>query len=171
MEAEILAKLNRGKELISHDEALELWDLIATTRHMMHRVRQQELRQYNVTPRQTAIMTIIKAIGDRATPAAITRRIFRKSHSVSEILTRMERRGLLRRVRDLERKNQVRVELTEKGNEAYSRALNRETMLRIMSALSAKEREQLRSTLQKLREAISRESGIEKDFLSFPLTH
>ena len=159
------------KDITLHDEDFNLWNLLAATRHMMHRARQQELRQYNISPRQSAVMVIVEAIGDKATPAAITRWTFRKSHTVSEILTRMEKQELLRKVKDMERKNQVRVELTAKGREVFSQSLKRESMHRIMSVLSPKEQEQLESSLRKLRKATLRELGIEKDFVFFPLSY
>lgn len=38
---------------------------------------------------------------------------------MSGLLDRMEKQGLVRKVNDLERKNPIRVAVTEKGEEAY----------------------------------------------------
>ena len=50
-----------------------------------------------------------QVIGYRVTPAEISRRLLRESHSISQILNRMENKGLVRWVKDLERKNLVRL--------------------------------------------------------------
>jgi DNA-binding MarR family transcriptional regulator len=64
----------------------------------------------------------------------------------------MEKQGLVRRVKDLSRKNMVRVELTEKGHEACNRSAKRESMYKILSSLSDEERQQLCLYLRKLRD-------------------
>jgi len=64
----------------------------------------------------------------------------------------MEKQGLVRRVRDLDRKNQVRIVITEKGQQAYNQSTRRKSIQRIMSALSDEERQQLKSFLQTLKD-------------------
>ena len=64
----------------------------------------------------------------------------------------MEKQGLVRKVKDLDRKNLVRVVLTEKGREAYYHSTKRESIHQIMSFLSEEERQQLRHCLQTLRD-------------------
>ncbi len=124
------------------------------------KARWEELAQYNVPPVQAAVLFIIQAIGYRATPAEISRWFFRQSHSVSELLSRMEKGGLVRKVKDLDRKNLVRVELTEKGRETYHQSMKRVSIHNIMSSLSEEEHQQLRSCLQKLRDKALKEIGI-----------
>ena len=45
--------------------------------------------------------------------------LLRECHSVHEILKRMEKDGLLKKINDPHRKNGVMVELTEKGFKTY----------------------------------------------------
>jgi DNA-binding MarR family transcriptional regulator len=143
------------------DKDYELWVLLAQAGEAMYKARQRELRRYNLSPRQSAVLFIIRAIGDKVTPAEISRWLLRESHSVSEIISRMEKQGLLKKVKDLDRKNLVRIELTEKGSEAYNRAIKRESIHKTMSALSDEERRQFSSTLKTIRDRAIQESGKE----------
>lgn len=126
--------------------------LMAQARDAVMKARRKELTRYHISPCQSAVLYYIQAIGEKAAPAEISRGIFRESHSISEILGRMEKQGLLRRVKDLSRKNMVRVELTEKGFEACNHSEKRASIDKIFSALSKEERQQLRSYLERLRD-------------------
>jgi len=145
----------------TEDKDYELWVLLTQAREAMYKARQHELRRYNLSPRQSAVLFIIRAIGDKVTPAEISRWLLRESHSVSEIISRMEKQGLLKKARDLDRKNLVRIELTKKGSEAYNQAIKRESIHKIMPALSDEERRQFSSTLRTIRDRALKESGKE----------
>ena len=80
---------------------------------------------------------------------------------MSEILNRMEKQGLVRKAKNLDRKNLVRVELAEKGIGAYNQSSRRESLHRIMSYLSDEERRQLNAILSTLRDRALREAGKE----------
>ena len=73
----------------------------------------------------------------------------------------MERKGLVRKVKDLEKKNMVRVAITEKGRQAYEQAAKRESIHRILSSISDDECEHLVACLQLLRDKALEEAGIE----------
>jgi DNA-binding MarR family transcriptional regulator len=136
----------------STDQDYRLWVLLNQVRDAVLRARQKELNQYNISASQAAVLLVIEAIGPKATPAEISRRVFRKPHSVSGILSRMEKKGLVRRLKDLDRKNLIRVVLTEKGREAYYQSTKQESIRQIVSSLSEEERQQLTSCLHTLRD-------------------
>ena len=79
----------------------------------------------------------------------------------------MEKKGLVRKVRDLDRKNLVRVSMTEKAQEIHSQSANSKSIHNIMSVLSEDERKQLRTYLEKLWEKAKEELGVEHD-MPFP---
>lgn len=137
---------------ILDDFDYELWRLLFTTRRTILKAFQKELNQYGISARHAGILLAVQAIGDKATPVQIARWLFRERSSVCEILDRMEKQGLVRKVRDLGRKNLVRVSLTEKGREASYYASKRESIHRVMCVLSEEERQQLRYYLQMLRD-------------------
>ena len=136
----------------STDQDYRLWVLLNQVRDAVLKARQKELDQYNISASQAAVLLVIEAIGPKATPAEISRRVFRKPHSVSGILSRMEKKGLVRRLKDLDRKNLTRVVFTEKGREAYYQSTKRESIRQIMSSLPEEERKQLTSSLETLRD-------------------
>lgn len=135
---------------IIDDSEYNLWVLLQYTRDAIVRARQKDLKKYNISTRQGTVLLFVKATGEKATPADIARWLLREPHSISNLVSRMERDGLVRKVKDLRRKNMVRIELTDKGHKAYSQTTERRSIHEIMAALSEEEREQLRTSLHKL---------------------
>ena len=144
------------------DERYELWWLILHVRSVMYKARVADLARYNITPEQAAAMYLIKTIGPRVTPAQISRWMVREPHSISGLLQRMEKEGLIRKDKDLERKNLVRVTLTQKGENIYFQSAKRESIHRIMSVISDEECKELRAGLKKLGEKALEEVNLAK---------
>lgn len=136
---------------LSEDGIYELAVLLAQAREAMMKARQKELAPYNLSPRQSAVLLYLQATNGKATPSEISRGLFRESHSISEILNRMEKQGLVRKVKDLRRKNMVRIELTGKGREACNRSEKLASIKKMFSTLSNEEQQQLRFYLERLR--------------------
>ena len=156
------------KDLLSSDQELELWVLLGHARSSMYKVRRKELRRlYNISPNKSIVLLSLQIIGDKATPAQISRWLFREPHSISELLSTMEREGLVRKVKDLDRRDQLRVVPTEKGRELWHQILKIESIRRMMSCLSGKERQMLKSCLLKLRNSAVKELGPRYE-MSFP---
>ena len=137
---------------LSDDRDFEVWTLLSQASDAIFKAREKELNGNGFTAMEATALFIIQAIGDRATPAEISRWILREPHSVSGLLDRMERRGLIERTKDLEWKNMVRVTVTEKGKKAYEMSTERESIHNILSVLSAEECQQLSSCLRTLRD-------------------
>jgi DNA-binding MarR family transcriptional regulator len=104
---------------LSVDKDYALWVLLLQMRDAALKLREKELSQYGISPEQAGVLFIIHTIGNTATPVEISRWLLRKHHTVLGILGRMEKAGLVRKTKDPERKNLVRVTLTEKGRQAY----------------------------------------------------
>jgi len=141
------------------DKDYALWWLILQTRRSMHKVRARELFLIGITPEEAAVLFVVSRIGDTATPAEISRWILREPHSTSGLLERMRKDGLINKVKDLDKKNLVRVVITEKGQRAIQESRGRESIHKILSTLSLGERQQLSSLLLRLREAAIGELG------------
>ena len=149
-------------------EGFELWTLLHEAYDIISRVRDSELREAGISRIQSAVLFTVKTGIMPATPAAISRCLIRKPHAVSRLLDRMQRQGLVKKVKDLERKNMVRVVLTEKGEEAYCQSMNnRDAILRVMLAISQPERNNLRAYLERLRDKGLEELGL-KYYFPFP---
>ncbi|MFQ5996469.1 MAG: MarR family winged helix-turn-helix transcriptional regulator [Dehalococcoidales bacterium] len=146
----------------SEDQDYELWWLILHVRRAMRKLRAKELFQYGITPEEAAVLFVVQAIGDKATPAEIARYLLREPHTISGLLSRMVGDGLVRKTKDLARKNRVRVLLTDKGRKAYKQSTKRESVHRVMSCLSEEERQQLRAPLGKLCQKALEELGTDR---------
>mgnify|MGYP003681958247 CR=1 FL=1 len=141
--------------------------LLHQTADAIIRARENELRKIGISRMKAVVLFIVKAISGPATPAEIARWLFREPHTVSGILDRMERQGLIRKAKDLERKNMIRVVLTEKGEEAYHRSSEIKAIRNILSCLSQGEQDNLRAYLETLRKKALKELRVERS-LPFP---
>jgi DNA-binding MarR family transcriptional regulator len=151
-------KSRNMKKSHSTDKDFNLWVILEQARTAVGTARDKELYQYKVSFMKAAVLYIVDAIGSEATPAEISRWILRRSHSVSGLLERMEKDGLIKKAKDLPRRNLVRVTLTDKGKQTLKESLKRESIHNVMSVLSASEQEQLYSMLQKLRDRALKET-------------
>ena len=136
---------------IAVDRDLELWVLVRQVSDVMERVRERELREAGISLIQATVLFAVKAIKGPATPAEVSRWVVREPHTVSALLNRMEKQGLVRKIKDLERKNLVRIALTKKGEEAYRQSRRMKVIPKILSCLSLEERDNLRSYFEILR--------------------
>jgi len=155
------------KTNIPADPEYELWVLLHQACDAMIRARENELREIGISRMQAAVLFIVKAIDGPATPAEISRWLFREPHTVFGLLVRMEKQGLVRRIKDLERKNMVRVTITEKGEEAYRRSRKLKVIRTILSGLSPEQRDNLKPYLETLRKRALGKLGV-KHQLPFP---
>ncbi len=146
----------------------KLWVLLHQTRDAIFKARENELRPIGILPMQAAVLFIVKAIKGPATPAEIARWLFREHHTVSGLLNRMEGQGLVRKIKGYNRKNMIKVELTKKGEKAYIRSRELKSVYKIMSCLSAGEKDNLKNNLAALRNNALREAEANKQKRALP---
>jgi DNA-binding MarR family transcriptional regulator len=138
------------------DRDYNLWILLNHTRHAIYRARELELSQYGLTAEQGRLLYVVQVLGDAATPTEIAKHVFRVSHTISSLVDRMEKKGLVRRERDSHNKKIVRIALTAMGQDLLSQVTKRESLHKIMEGLSETKRKQMQSALEiLLRRAIS----------------
>ncbi len=150
------------------DEYFVLWVLIAQTKDAILRARERDYARFGISNERRAVLYIIQNNGGRATPVEIARDLFRELHSVTEMLKRMEKDGLIERYKGSGR-SKVEVKLTDKGLDVFDQSLHNETDKRIFSVLTRKERQQLASSLWKLRSKVLQDLGVPEWSLNFPL--
>jgi DNA-binding MarR family transcriptional regulator len=157
---------NETVKYFSYSDAdQDLWMFLTRTRYAIYRAREKELQRYGVTPEQVGLLFIVQSLENRATPAEIARHINRQPHTASALIDRMEGIGLVKKTRDLEKKNMVRVSLTEKGQKAYELSIKRGPIHRIMSVLNKDEKILLRKILENLNNQARQELGLDRDKL------
>ena len=144
-----------------------LYQLLARTDHIVAKARSKELRQYGITMNDAIVLFTAVRLKRQATPANLSRPLFWEPPTVSEQLKAMEAKGLIRKVRDLERHNLIRVEVTEDGLNAYRESSRRKSTRKVMSVLSNDEQVRLWTLLAKIRQSAMRELGLD-DFEPFP---
>ena len=151
------------KAHLSDDRDFKLWILLNQARDVMFKAREKELRQYDISAVQAAVLFVLEAVGEKATATEISRWLLREHHTISSLLTRMEKEGLVIKARNSDKKSEKNVSLTEKGKRTYNRSLNRESIQEIMSCLSEEEHQQMGSLLEKLRDkALKNLAQVEK---------
>ena len=136
----------------THEEVYETWLLIQRTAYDIRRLREYELqRDTGITMSQAAALLALKSAEEPLTPSDLARMMQRQAHSVHEMINRMEKDGLVRKVRHTAWKRKVFVELTALGEETHRKAKDMRLSYDIITSLSARKRNSLRSHLQKLR--------------------
>ncbi len=142
-------------------DMIYLWTVLHQARDAIFKFREKELQKIGISTAIAEVLFTIEDIGYRATPTEISSHLVREFHSVSSILSRMEKKGLVKKVNDLERKNLVRIYITDEGKQVYHEARKRESILNILSCLSETEVMQLALPLKKLRDDALKSLGTE----------
>jgi MarR family transcriptional regulator, organic hydroperoxide resistance regulator len=138
------------RDLETEDSRIMVYGLLMRARDVLYANRDKELHQYGISLAEASVIYIIHQADNNITPAEISRKSYRKDHSIHGLLSRMEKKGLISRTRDSKRKNVWRVGLTDKGYQAYLQAVERKSIIDVTSILKKKELEQLDTTLRKL---------------------
>ena len=157
------AMTTQRETTIDHEETAAsdflLWALLSQASHMIHRVRARELRQDGISVMEFRVLITVKVIGCD-TPGKIAQWLGRTPHATSSLLTRMEKTGLVERVKNPDAKTSVRIVITEKGQQVLSKTRGIESIRRIMSALPPANQSRLEADLETLRETALRELAL-----------
>lgn len=135
----------------SYESAIEgykLFFLLRLTADAIHKLRETELNKYGVSPQQALALVSIYSLKNKATPAELSRWLYREPNSITILLNRMEKLGLIRKRADTKRKNMIRLSLTSKGLEAYRHSVEFLTFGTAISILPQKKRKQLEESLK-----------------------
>ena len=143
------------------NDYFRLWILIAQSKDVILRARERDYARFGISNERRSILFTIYDCGGKSTPTEIARCLFREVHSVSEMLGRMEKDGLITRNK-VNGSNRVEVRLTPKGLEVFKQSLHSETDKRIFSVLDEDERKQLDYLLRKLHKRAFEELGWER---------
>ena len=132
------------------DPLPRLYELFRRTNASIHRARRKELRKYHLSDSEAAVLFVVQASKNQITPAGIAHQLIQDNHAIAQLIVRMQKRGLLKKVKDLPRPNMVRVVLTEYGELMRNKTKKFKSIEDIFSTLSEKERNQLTKDLQRL---------------------
>jgi DNA-binding MarR family transcriptional regulator len=139
------------KREIEVNENELLWGRLFLAAKVVERAREIELSRVNVSLIQAMVLYALKLSPQPLTPSRLARMLCREPHSMSALIDRMEKQGLVEKKHDLSRKNLVRVVVTPKGEEAFRRQRSVNTVANLTSALTKEERQALGTCVDKLR--------------------
>ena len=129
------------------DSNFDLWRLITRVNHSLFLLQQREISQYHIPICQLQVLHIMQNLGSKATLSEIARQVEREIHVISRQTMRMEKDGLIRRIKDTPKSNLLRLEITEKGMEILKISEKSKSIDAIFSFLSEEDRRQIESTL------------------------
>ena len=89
------------KKITNLDKLFFLWILLDETDTAIKKCRRKELTKYNVTLHEAGIIEAINSLGNRATPADISRFIFQDPQSVSSMINEMQIKKILEKEREV----------------------------------------------------------------------
>ena len=127
--------------IIARNSKLYSRVLLTRVRDLMLDIRQIELAPYNVTPRQAYILDILFNLGHGVTLKQLVKYNERESNTISVQMTKMEKEGLVKKIRKSPKSTMLTFELTKKGLETYHQTKKQTSEKIIMSALSEEERQ------------------------------
>jgi DNA-binding MarR family transcriptional regulator len=150
------------------EKEYDLWILLSRVYHLIAMLRKLELSKYNILPVQSYILFIIKALGNETTPSNVSEYVYQQRSSISDILNRMVKQGLIKKTNKTGGNKRVIVTLTAKGEKALNLSKNREYLHKVMSSLTDGKKQQLESAMEILRDAAINELAITQKTIMRP---
>jgi DNA-binding MarR family transcriptional regulator len=124
-----------------------------------YRLTEHRLRPLGISPVQFRAVSLTRLLPPPVTPSILALHLALDSRTVSDLVSRLEQCGWVRRVRDLPDRRAVRLELTVEGEAALTEAWG-PTIAAAEEVWSAIEPEELRPLLRVLRRV--RDASLEK---------
>ena len=134
----------------SENLVLRLWFLTHRVRDVLMTCEDQVFGEYDLTSEQYSVLVSIKYLREPVRITDVAHWLERSTNSVSMIVDRMVKAGLLRRVRDRKVRRVVNVFITSKGEKALKPAVlaGWEYIREVLSPLSYEDRRTLISLLK-----------------------
>lgn len=142
-----------------------LWVIFHQTYDLITRYEENELVETGTTREQFLALWLMKFMGEVSdNPIKVTdlaSSLYRSVNSTSSLVDRMERNGLIEKVRDIPDRRAIRLLVTPKGEEAFGIGLKSQRPLikRIFSTFEDEDIKTLLSLLKKLKSKVQEESG------------
>jgi DNA-binding MarR family transcriptional regulator len=156
-------ELNNEESIL---KTYRLFHLLRQTTDAVDKLRENELKKHNITPEQAGALICIRSLGDKATPAELSRWLFRERNSMTVLLNRMHKQGLISKRRNVKRKNLIKLSLTKKGHQVYKHAIELKTFKSIIDVMPEKKREQLWALLENIRLQVLAELKLDPEVYS-----
>jgi len=133
---------------------MNTWLLLHQTYNLILKCEDEVFSKHGITTEQHSVLIAIAHIDNPVTPTEVARWLDRNTNSVSLIVERMVKTGLLRRIRDMRDRRSVRLVITSNGKEILDRATvaGWELVQELLSRLPEEDRHTLIRLLETVRE-------------------
>lgn len=126
----------------------DMWVLLDKAHFVIARSRFLEIAQYGLTKEQAQVLYVLQINGGSATQIQIADFTMRQHHSVSTLVNRMCKDGLVRKEKNRAGKG-FRIFITKKGRDKYAK-VTRNSIKMIFSSMPSSDRQKLASYLNQL---------------------
>ncbi len=135
------------------DKKLTTWALLRQTWSLMEKLAETRLAKVKLTPEKVAVLWACMDRPGPLIPAEIARIVSRESQSVTGLLNRMEREGLVKRIPKRKGRPFTEIKLTQKGEEACKAGVDilKKVIADVMSTPTEGQLDQLREPLLAIR--------------------
>ena len=145
------------------DSVFNAWVRLRQAWEAMERLLATELDMHHTTLFQIDILMILSVAKVPLTPSEIASFRFREKHTTSELITRMEKAGYVKKIRGKKDQRSIKIRMQPKGEELLTKAVGSGFAYArrvIKAALSEEEINQLGQLLKKLRDGALRELAL-----------
>jgi len=141
------------------DQAYKVWDLWHITSVLMEKHAEDTLAPLNISYPQFLVLYVLNRSGKAATATDLAKQLGRNPNALSMILDRMEKNGLVRKVRNLPDRRLVRVAMTKEGREMLTTTFEatQNMIEKMFAAFSDEELETLSNLITKLQKDTSQQ--------------
>jgi len=138
------------------------WTLLHQTLDSMVKYEEDPFGKAGITPQQFSVLAAVKQIRQPVILSNVATWLDRKANSITLIVDRMEKSGLITRKRDSNDRRVTHLSLTSKGEDIYEKALKISQGIPedILTSLSKAELATLVSSLAKIRDRIFERQNI-----------
>jgi DNA-binding MarR family transcriptional regulator len=131
------------------DTDFSLWRVLDHTRFMIARTREMELAKYDLTPEQSHVLDILQESNGSTTINQLVAITQRQHHSISTLIDRMTKQGLVSKQKAGVDRRKYEVVITDKGRELAAK-MSRDSVRIIFSCLSEEDKKKLHAYLTQL---------------------
>lgn len=145
------------------DSVFNAWVRLRQAWEAMERLLATELDMHHTTLFQIDILMILRVAKVPLTPSEIASFRFREKHTTSELITRMEKAGYVKKIRGKKDQRSIKIQMQPKGEELLRKALGSGFAYArrvIKASLYEEEIRQLDQLLKKLRDGALRELAL-----------
>jgi DNA-binding MarR family transcriptional regulator len=123
---------------LTRDIDYQLWIMLDHLRYMIFKARKRELGKYDITPEQAQILLALGRT-DSLTINQLVEYTQHLHHSISTLLNRMEKKGLISKTKIPGKGRKLNIEISGKGQELLN-TMTRDSFSRIFTCLSDNEK-------------------------------